>query len=264
VGAGHAFEGAAERYGKQDFIAITYHVHIPQPDPMTNPATLARQAFYAVRGVPSYYIDGESGSGGGAADQAKSIFDRRIEPVVQKRLPVASAARIDLRATVKGPAVTVRASVADVRSKSDKLRLQVALVEEHVRYSGENGVRFHSMVVRSLAGFTPPPPAPPAKEGAEGEAAPKPAATPQVVPTGFALRPGRGGTFEHTFDLASIATAAKVHLEDFEKNRKGYTFREKKHEMDTSQLAVVAFVQDEATKEILQAVYVKPAARPTN
>ena len=55
-----------------------------------------------------------------------------------------------------------------------------------------------------------------------------------------------------------------AHLEDFETNtRKGaYSFRQKKHEIDAGNLSVVAFVQDEATKKILQAVYVKlPGAK---
>lgn len=260
MGAGHAFRAAEERYNRNDFIAITYHLHIPQPDPMTNRATLARQSFYGVRGVPTYYIDGEGSSGGGAADNAQSIFDRKIEPVVQKRLPVAPGARIDLRATSRGQSIAVRASVSNVRSKSDKLRLQVALVEEEVRYNGENGERFHSMVVRSLAGL---PPGPPPAEKPAGEAAATPAEKAPVA-TGFALRPGRGGTFEHTFDLAAIAADAKAHLEEFEKNREGYSFREKKHEMNPARLAVVAFVQDEATKEILQAVYVRPAGIGSN
>jgi hypothetical protein len=262
VGAGLAFQAASERYGRQDFVALTYHVHIPQPDPMVNPSTLKRQTFYAVRGVPSYSIDGESSGGGGSAESSKSIFDAKVEPVIQKKLAVAPEARIGLRATSTGPTITVKASVSKVASKSDKLRLQVALVEESVRFSGENGVRFHGMVVRSMAEPAPPP-APKTAEPA-GAAAAKPgepaAAPAQAQATGFALKPGKGGTFEHTFDLAAIAVAAKAHLEDFETNtRKGqYAFREKKHEMDPARLCVVAFVQDEASKKILQAVYVKP------
>jgi len=224
-------------------------VHIPLPDPMTNPSTLGRQAFYAVRSSPSYFIDGESGGGGGAAAQAESIMNARIEPVVQKRLSVAPAARIDVRATEAGGAVTVRTRVSNVTSRSAQLRLQVALAEEAVTYSGENGARFHEMVVRSLA-------APTAKPGETRKPGEKPAAQ------GFALKPRSGGTFTCTFDLEAIAADALAHLEDYQTNtRKGeYSFREKKHEVDAADLVVVAFVQDEATKEILQAAYLKPVA----
>jgi hypothetical protein len=78
---------------------------------------------------------------------------------------------------------------------------------------------------------------------------------------GFALKPGKGGTFEYTFDVAKAAKDAVAHLEDYETNtRKGeYKFRQRKHEI-TGGLVVVAFVQDAATKKVLQATYLKPAA----
>ena len=250
MGAGLAFEAASERYSKNDFIALTYHVHIPLPDPMTNPSGLARQEFYAVRSSPSYFIDGESFGGGGGAAQAKSLFEGRIEPNIQKHLAVAPGARIQLRATQSGQRVAVKAAVSKVRSQSGKLRLHVVLAEEWVTYSGENGARFHEMVVRGVA---------------EPAAAPGQERKPGVKPKeqGFALKPGKGGSFEVSFDLAALAADARAHLEDYETNtRKGkYSFREKKHEVDPTDLAVVAFVQDGETKQILQAVHVKPASR---
>lgn len=234
MGASLAFEAALDRYARQNYILLNYHVHIPQPDPMVNPSTLERQKFYGVRSSPSYFVDGDSDGGGGSADMAKSIYERKVEPAIEKHLTAAPEAAIKLRATHSGSTVKVKASVSNVKSKSDKLRLQIALVEDTVRYNGENGNRFHEMVVRSLA----------------------------VAPAqaqGFALRPGKGGSFEYTFDVAKAAADAKAHLEDYETNtRKGaYTFRKKKHEIAAGNLSVVAFVQNEATRKILQAVYVK-------
>jgi hypothetical protein len=131
--------------------------------------------------------------------------------------------------------VKVRAQVSKVTGTSDKLRLHIALAEDSVTYSGENGERFHPMVVRSMA-----------LDASSAQ--------------GFALKPGKGGTFEFTFDVAKAVADAKAHLEDYETNtRKGaYSFREKKHEIKGG-LVVVAFVQDDATKKILQSVYLKPA-----
>jgi hypothetical protein len=125
--------------------------------------------------------------------------------------------------------------VSTVKNTSGKLRLQIALAEDMVSYSGENGERFHPMVVRSMA--------------LDAKAA-----------QGFALKPASGGTFEYTFDVAKAVADAKAHLEDYETNtRKGeYTFRQKKNDI-TGGLVVVAFVQDEATKKILQSVYLKPS-----
>jgi hypothetical protein len=279
VGASLAFAAALDRYSRQNYILLNYHVHIPQPDPMVNPSTLERQKFYGVRSTPSYFIDGDSDGGGGSAAAAQSIYERKVEPVVEKHMDVAPEAAIKLQATESGSTVNVKASVSDVKSQSGKLRLQIALVEDMVSYSGENGNRFQEMVVRSLANGPPAPvvrPAVPAGSGAdsaqgdESGAADTPAAgekpaSPPAQPTGFALRAGKNSSFEWRFDLAKVAADAKAHLEDFETNtRKGaYAFRQKKHEINSEDLSVVAFVQDEATRKVLQAVYVKlPGTRP--
>ena len=273
MGAGLAFGAALDRYSRQNYILLHYHVHIPQPDPMVNPSTLERQKFYGVRSSPSYFIDGDSDGGGGSADAARSLYDRKVEPIVEEHLAAPPDAALKLRATQTGATVKVRAEVSQVKSTSDKLRIQIALVEDEVRYSGENGNRFHEMVVRSLANGPPPP----AKSGVPAAGAPatgdKPAAAPApaegekpaaataapAIPTGFALKPGQRGRFEWTFDLAKAAADAKAHLEDFETyTRKGaYSFRQKKHEINPGNLSVVAFVQDEATKKVLQAIYIK-------
>ena len=212
---------------------LNYHVHIPAPDPMVNPATLKRQAFYGVRSSPSYFFDGASDGGGGGADAARSIFDSKVDPTIEKHLTDPPGARLRLQAKASGSTVTVKASVSKLTSTSRKLRLQIALAEDMVTYSGENGERFHPMVVRSMA-------------------------LDATSEQGFALKPAKGGTIEYTFDVAKAVADAKSHLEDYETNtRKGeYTFRQKKHEV-TGRFVVVAFVQDEGTKAILQSVYLK-------
>jgi hypothetical protein len=236
VGAGLAFDAAHDRYTRQDFIWLNYHVHIPLPDPMVNPSTVARRTFYGVNSSPSYFFDGESDGGGGSAEGAKGLFDSKVDPKIQKHLEVPPEAAVTLKATATGNTVKAKATVSNVTSKSAKLRVQIVLAEELVTFSGENGERFHPMVVRSMA--------------VDAKAA-----------QGFALAPGKGGTFEYTFDLNKAMADAKEGLTNYEtKERKGeYTFREKKHEIKNG-LVAVAFVQDEATKKVLQATYVKIAA----
>ncbi len=235
MGAGLAFDAAHERYSRQDFIWLNYHVHIPQPDPMVNPSTVARRTFYGVNSSPSYFFDGESDGGGGSAESAKNLFDSKVEPKIQAHLAMAPEAAVQIQATQAGNTVKAKATVSNVKSKSDKLRVQIVLAEESVTFSGENGERFHPIVVRGMA--------------VDAKAA-----------QGFALAPGKGGAFEYTFDLAKLMADAKEGLINYEtKERKGeYTFREKKHEIKNG-LVAVAFVQDEATKKVLQATYVKIA-----
>jgi hypothetical protein len=203
---------------------------------MVNPSTVARRTFYGVNSSPSYFFDGDSDGGGGSRDNAKGIFESKVDPSIQKHLTVPPEAAVSVRATSTGKTVKATAKVSNVKSKSDKLRLQIVLAEDSVTFSGENGERFHPLVVRSMA--------------VDAKSA-----------QGFALAAGKGGTFEYTFDIAKAVADAKAHLEDFETNvRKGeYKFREKKHEIKNG-FVVVAFVQDEATKKVLQATYFKVPA----
>src|SRR5258706_7811427 len=73
VAADLAFDTALERYSRRDVVVLMYHQHIPRPDPMTNPATLARARFYNVNGVHSYAIDGKLAAGGGRASYEEEL-----------------------------------------------------------------------------------------------------------------------------------------------------------------------------------------------
>ena len=228
VAADLAFDVALERYARRDVVVLMYHQHIPRPDPMTNPATLSRAKFYKVGGVPSYAIDGKLTVGGGPRSATKEMWEK-ISPDIEKRMELAPAGKVQLNASLEGSSVKVKASAAGIKTESKEVTLQVALVEETLRYSGENGVRFHPMVVRGLGG---------PEEG------------------GFKFDPAKPAPVEVTFDLAKIGDALKKHLDDYEKEKK-ITFSEKKAQIDRAKLGVVAFVQDEKSKEILQSIYVK-------
>ena len=232
VAADLAFDAFLERYRNRDVIVMMYHQHIPVPDPMTNPSTQARAKYYTVRGVPSFVIDGDSSqSGGGSRTNAVDVYDR-LSPVIERQLEAPAEAEIKLNADFTGPVVKVTANVANIKRESGQFRLQLALVEESLRFNGENGIRFHPMVVRSLAG-----------ENAGG----------------FALERSKLAPIEWRFDLTAITEELKKHLDDFEKSRSEdkYTFSEKKHVINPGNLSVVAFVQDDKTKQVLQSVFLK-------
>jgi hypothetical protein len=249
VGADLAFEAALQRYSSNDLALLVYHQHIPRPDPMTNPFTQTRKDYYNVPGTPTFFIDGGSQHvGGAAAAGAESLFEETVRSVVDKRLEVKPGADLRLKTTMAGDRIDVTARVGRIRhvgaagqpgkgvASSRKVRLQVALVEEMVRYTGENGVRFHPMVVRSLASL-----------GKDG--------------LGFVVPAGKRATISHSFDLAKVAADAKAHLDDMEngssKRFGKFQFVERKSEIGHgSSLRVVAFVQDETTKDVLQAASV--------
>jgi hypothetical protein len=232
VAADLAFEAALERYAPKDVAVLVYHLHIPRPDPMTNPSTVLRKDFYDVPGTPTYFIDGGNQHvGGGAASNAQKLFADTVQSVVDKRLEVKAGAAVSLQANVTGDAISVAAKVGKAARPDQKRRLQIALVEEMVHYTGENGVRFHPMVVRAMA---------------RGE----------KDALGFPLAPGKASKTAYAFNVAKAVADAKAHLDEMEggsNQRFGkFQFVERKHDIDRDRLRIVAWVQDEKTKEVLQ------------
>jgi len=229
LGADLAFDAAMERYPRVDFAVLMYHEHVPRPDPMSNPDAQARAKEYDVRGVPTYAIDGKViGGGGGSRTYAKTVFDR-FEKDVEKDLQTPAEAHFSASANLSGDAVEVQVAVKDVKSESKDLKLDIVLVEKKLRYTGENGIRYHPMVVRAIDT--------------------EPVSSEQAV--------------HHRFALAEISQALHQHLDTYEAGgHRGETFRfsEKKYQIDPNDLAVVVFVQDGKTHHVLQASYIDLAA----
>jgi len=241
VGADLAFDAALGRYSRKDLAVVVYHLHIPRPDPMTNTDTQAAAKSDGVNAVPTFFVDGKKTVGGGGRETAKNVFGR-FQPDLEKDLESPAEARLKVEAALAGNRVNVAAEVDAVNSESKGLKLQMALVEKELRYTGENGVRFHPMVVRAMGG----------ENG-----------------LGFAVEAGAAARLGHTFDLDAISAAIKAHLDDYEaKGHRGESFKftEKKYRIDRDELAVVVFVQDDKTKHVLQSVYIDltpaPGARP--
>jgi hypothetical protein len=129
-------------------------------------------------------------------------------------------------------AVAVSATVDDVKSDSKDLKVQILLVEKQIRHLGENGIRFHPMVVRAFGGDKQ---------------------------EGYPINAGRKATFARSFYLEAISREIKQQLDDYEaKGHRGetFTFSAKKYQIDRNNLAVVVFVQDAKTRHVLQAAYV--------
>jgi hypothetical protein len=219
-----------------------YHVHIPRPDPMTTNETTSRSKNYGVSGVPTFAIDGRKTVGGGSRDMAPGVFER-FQKDLEADLESPSEAKVKVDAGVNGGTVKVSASVDGVKSESTDLKVQILLVEKEIRHLGENGVRFHPMVVRGFG-------------GEKGE--------------GYAIQANGSGTFEASFDTEAIGKEIRKQLDEYEaKGHRGekFTFSAKKDQINRADLAVVVFVQDDKTKHVLQAAYVDlgtpPNARPT-
>jgi hypothetical protein len=225
VAADVAFDGLQKAYKPGELILIQYHLHIPGPDPLTNRSTLARADYYNVRSTPSTFFNGKpQAGGGGGMERAEAKFDQYRE-IIDPLLEEKPGAELNVKARRKGDKIAIEAKVSGLKEPGKTKRLRLLLVEESIRYVGGNDLRFHHQVVRDLPG------------GAEG----------------FALK------------KASSKHTAEVNLEELRKRLAGYLdeyakerpFPYSDRPLDLKGLRVIALVQDNDTKEILQGVQVE-------
>jgi hypothetical protein len=228
VAADLAFDALAKTYQPSEVVLLQYHEHIPGPDPLTNPGTEARLEFYGreVDGTPTYLFNGRSQeAGAGSADEGPEAYDdlrKALDPLLEK----AAGAKLTATATQKGNKIDITVEVSDIDRPDPQNRLRIALVEEEVHYQGGNQVRVHHHVVRAFAGG----------------------------PEGIAVK-DRAAKEPTSIDLDSLRKSLTDYLDTYAKNS-DQPFPNKDRPMQFKNLKVVAFVQNDRTKEVLQAVQV--------
>jgi hypothetical protein len=228
VAADIAFDGATRVYKPQDVVLLQYHLHIPGPDPLTNSDSEARQAYYAdaIEGTPTMLFNGKPEAGGGGPPNAAPEKLKEYEQVINALLDRAPPdMKLDATAVRKGDDISISAKVSNVAEPSDKLRLRFALVEEQVRYVGGNNIRFHHHLVRAMPG------------GAAG----------------FAI------TNKETSETVSVSVSAlRKRLEQYLHDAaQRMPFSGPQRPPSLKNLTAVAYVQNDTSREILQAVQVK-------
>jgi hypothetical protein len=228
VAADVAFDALLKTYKPTDVVLIQYHVHIPGPDPLTIPDSVARFSYYqkefpeAVRGAPTSVFNGKPQTGGGGAMAASEAKYKQYVDVINPLLEKTTEVKVAGKATRTGDKIDIATEVVGAEGEDMKLRLLV--VEENIGYVGGNQIRFHHQVVRAMPG------------GAEGVAI-------------------KDKAFKHTAstDLGDVKKALGKYLDDFAKTR---PFPKADRPMDMKNLKVIALVQNDKTKEIVQAVQI--------
>jgi hypothetical protein len=229
VTADVAFDALHKSYKSSDVVFLEYHLNIPRPDPLTNKDTEEREKFYgkAIEGTPTMFVNGKVGPppGGRGEDDAQAKYDEYsalIQPLLEK------PAKAQLKATTKvaDGKTHVKVDVSDLAETGDDVRLRLALVEEQVAYKGGNRVPFHHQVVRGFVG-----------DGAAG--------TPLKEKTGREVT---------AIDLATVRKSLKEYMKSSVDATGAYFGKEPA--VDLKNLRLVAFVQNDDTGEILQAVQV--------
>jgi hypothetical protein len=225
VAADTAFDGLEKTFAPKDVVLLQYHLHIPGPDALTNPDSEARSRYYRddLRGTPTIFFNGKAEAGGGGPREAAGAKYKEYLGVLKPLLDEKAKATIKAEAVRKGDKIEITARVSGVEKPGEKVKLRMALVQEWARYPGGNGLTYHSRVVRAMPGG----------------------------PDGFALK-GESSKHTATVNLGELRKELKKYLEGQEK-RRPFPAALPLHLRD---LHVVAFVQDDATRQVLQAVEV--------
>lgn len=223
VAADLAFDALGKTFKPTEAVLLQYHLHVPRPDPLTNADTEARAKFYdeEVGGTPAILFNGKAGpEGGGPAERAQNLYDAYAD-IVDSLLEKDPKAQIKLTALQKGTKISIAAEISDVDKPSDSTRLRFALVEDAVKYQGGNKLAEHHHVVRAMPG------------GAGG----------------FVVK---AKTLKQSVsvDLDQLRKQLTKYLEEFEKERK---FPNKERPLALKKFKVVAFIQNDSTKEVYQA-----------
>ena len=224
VAADIAFDAALKTYKPSEVIALQYHLHIPGPDPLTNADSEARAEYYgkAIEGTPTAFLDGKATEplGGGASGSKESYetLRKQLDGALKKQ----AGARLQLDVRRTGEQIDMEAEVADLEKSGDRVRLRFVLIEEVVRYPGHNRQRLHHHVVRAFPGGV----------------------------KGFALLDASAKK-KASVNLAELRKALTSYLDRAAKEQ---PFLDDERPMNLRHLKVVAFIQDDKSKEVLQAV----------
>ncbi len=221
-----AFDGLLKTYKPTDAIFLQYHVHIPGPDPLTSPDAMERLELSNVRSAPTAFVNGKptaKGGGGAAAAKAKyTEFRTAIDDALEKP----PAAKIALAVTKDDKGFSVKAMASDLEKPGEKVMLRFVLIEDRVRYAGGNGVRYHQQVVRAMPG------------GAKGVALTKKSQEQSV-----------------TVNAEEVKGKQVKYLDDYAKAEG--PFPRPVPTLTLQGLKVVAFIQDDATGEVLNAAQIE-------
>ena len=212
-------------------VSLRYHLHMPQHDPLTNEDNEARFFnYYRASSTPSLLLDGNSVGGiiGTVSDAAARYND--IRNMLSTQYSKESDVTIALAATRQVDKITINAKVDGADLTNDRLRLRLVLAENEVPFRSQTGFRTHSMIARRMIG------------GDRG-----------IAPADNRL------AWQGTVDVSEIRDSLHAYLTNYEEN---FGLEFDSMPLDLESLSLIAFVQDDATKKILETRLVPVQAAP--
>lgn len=232
--ADHAFDLLSQYYPRTSLVILEHHLHIPGADPLTNPSSLARYEYYGGGfGTPTTFINGAERMTGGGPAVLKKNYYLQYKDVIDRSLKGSTVPSLEPKVRHDGDAVTVHVDTLPLGDDTEHLDLHVALVENSVEYLGGNTIGHHAFVVRHLT------------DGVSGVALKRPEV--RIV-----IR---------EIKLDKIEAGLNEYLDGFEKSPPeryqgfgGWTQRPV--QLNRDNLAIVVWVQDRETKQVVQSAYV--------
>ncbi len=224
VAADVATCGLEVTYPRLQVVVLRYHQHIPGPDPLTNADGEDRFAsYYRGQGTPTVLLNGAlvDGLGGGLA-RAPEIYSslrQYIDPQLSQKSPL----KVRLAAKVEDDVLQIAADVQGLDQLSEEpgeVRLRVVIAEDEIHFLARNGVRSHEMIVRRMVGG----------------------------PEGIAAKDGKL-TMKEAIPLANLKASLSDYLKKYEESE-NVDFPAKPLEL--KRLHIVAFVQNDESREVLQ------------
>lgn len=220
-----AAAGLGEAYPDRYLVLLEYHVPLPRPDPLMNPAAETRRDQYRVTTTPTAVIDGGIRIfGGGTRAMAESRF-KQYKSAIDGSLREEPDLRLKARASWTGGGVE---AVISSNRKRPGAEHYVALVQDRERLKGSSGTIVHRFIVRDLVRIDP----------ALGKSV--------------------------AFDPAAAGRTADAFLTEFERTgapEPGFQFADRRTKVDRDGLRIVYFVQDQGSRRILNAVVAEVESR---
>jgi hypothetical protein len=164
----------------------------------------------------------------------RSMF-QVYKTMIDKYLNQENRVKLECSGEIEGDNIYITVDIATKQGDKIKTNLHIALVEKRVDFTGGNSVTKHAFVVRSLV------------DGAQGSA--------------VALNDGKA-RINKEINLPRLNQNLKSYLDEFaanppERHRRRFTgWRERPDTMDKTNLALIAWLQDNASKEVFQAKYI--------
>ena len=234
VAADLAVDELSEYFPRSVLAILEYHVHIPGPDPLTNPDTFKRYSWYGGNfGTPTVFFEGREKITGGGPKYITSNRFNVYKYIVKKYLDKKPEVEISGNARLNNDKIDINISLKSNKSKSANPMLHIAVAEKSVKYTGANGIDKNIFVVRDL--LDPP--------------GTKLNSLNETVSKEVNLKELRENITSY---LTNPAKDPSWRMPSFNGWRSGIDELKK---IDSKNLAVVVWVQDNETNEVLQAHY---------